>query len=101
MTEEEEEEDPKEEKPPRFTVEVLDKLTALMITGFSLVAALAWNDAIKLLFKEVFGMHEALWALFAYAIFVTILIVLITIYLSRLLRIAKEKEKKRTLRLFK
>nr|CBH38978.1 hypothetical membrane protein [uncultured archaeon] len=87
------EEDPKEEKPPRFTVEVLDKLTALMITGFGLVAALAWNDAIKLLFKEVFGMHEALWAMFAYAIFVTILIVLITIYLSRLLRIAKEKEK--------
>ena len=35
------EEDPKEEKPPRFTVDVLDKLTALMITGFSLVAALA------------------------------------------------------------
>ncbi len=90
------EEDPKEEKPPRLSVEILDKLTALMITGFGLVAALAWNDTIKLLFKEVFGPQETLWAMFAYAIFVTILIVLITIYLSRLLRIAKEKEKKRS-----
>ena len=87
------EEDPKEEKPPRLSVEILDKLTALMITGFGLVAALAWNDTIKLLFKEVFGTNEALWAMFAYAIFVTVLIVLITIYLSRASQKLKAKVK--------
>ena len=31
---------------------VLDKLSTLLIAAFGLVAALAWNDAIKALFKE-------------------------------------------------
>ncbi|RCV65326.1 hypothetical protein C5S53_04375 [Methanophagales archaeon] len=58
-----------------------------------MVAALAWNDTIKLLFKEVFGPQETLWAMFGYAIFVTILIVLITIYLSRVSQKLKAKQK--------
>ncbi len=85
-----------EEKPPRLTVEILDKIIILTSTGFGLVAALAWNDAIKLLFKNTFGTQETIWAMFGYAIFVTVLVVLITIYLSRLLRAAKQKEKERT-----
>jgi len=32
--------------------EILDKIAALITAAFGLVAALAWNDAIKLLFKE-------------------------------------------------
>ncbi len=39
----------REERPPRLTVEILDKRIILTSTGFGLVAALAWNDAIKLL----------------------------------------------------
>ena len=90
-----------EEKPPRLTVEILDKIIILTSTGFGLVAALAWNDAIKLLFKNTFGTQETIWAMFGYAIFVTVLVVLITIYLSRLLRAAKQKEKERTEKLLK
>ena len=57
-----------EEKPPRLTVEILDKIIILTSTGFGLVAALAWNDAIKLLFKNTFGTQETIWAMFGYAI---------------------------------
>jgi len=31
--------------------EVIEKISALVIADFGLVAALAWNDAIKALFK--------------------------------------------------
>lgn len=35
--------------------EILDKIAALIAAAFGLVAALAWNDAIKALFREYFG----------------------------------------------
>ena len=96
MSKEKQQNNQKEEKPPRLSVEILDKMINLAATGFGLVAALAWNDAIKLLFKKILGTQETLWAVFGYAILVTILVVLITVQLSRLLKIAKEKEKEIT-----
>jgi hypothetical protein len=39
--------------------EILDKFAALVTAAFGLVAALAWNDAIKAVFKEVFGTADA------------------------------------------
>jgi hypothetical protein len=39
--------------------EVMDKIAALVTAAFGLVAALAWNDAIKAVFKEVFGTADA------------------------------------------
>ncbi|MFB5620497.1 MAG: DUF5654 family protein, partial [Nitrosopumilus sp.] len=44
-----------EEKPATIKQEILDKIAALVTAAFGLVAALAWNDAIKAVFKEVFG----------------------------------------------
>jgi hypothetical protein len=93
MSKEKQQNSKKEEKQPRLSVEILDKMINLAATGFGLVAALAWNDAIKALFKRIFGQQESLLAMFAYAILVTVLVVIITIQLSRLLRIAKQKEK--------
>ncbi|MDH5569685.1 MAG: DUF5654 family protein, partial [Nitrosopumilus sp.] len=40
--------------------EILDKIAALVTAAFGLVAALAWNDAIKAIFKEVFGTADAI-----------------------------------------
>ncbi len=44
-----------EDKPKTLKEEVLDKIAALVTAAFGLVAALAWNDAIKTILKEVFG----------------------------------------------
>ena len=44
-----------DEKPAPLKQEILDKIAALVTAAFGLVAALAWNDAIKAIFKEVFG----------------------------------------------
>ena len=70
--------------------EVFEKVSALMVAAFGLVAALAWNDAIKALFVGPCG-SEGAGALcmlssggpWVYAIFVTILAVLATIWIGK------------------
>ncbi len=59
-------------------------MAALITAAFGLVAALAWNDAIKALFKSVFGANESLPAMFSYAIIVTVLAVFVTLQIGRL-----------------
>jgi len=70
--------------------DVLEKIAALITAAFGLVAALAWNDAIKALFVGPCGTEGAgaLCSLSAggpwvYAIFVTILAVFATIWIAK------------------
>ena len=71
--------------------EVIEKLAALITAAFGLVAALAWNDAIKSLFMEGGPLYfMATWGPWAYAIFVTILAVIMTIWIARAAEKAKE-----------
>jgi len=70
--------------------DVIEKVAALMTAAFGLVAALAWNDAIKALFKGPCGTEGAgaLCSLSAggpwvYAIFVTILAVFAILWIAK------------------
>lgn len=70
--------------------DVVDKLAALITAAFGLVAALAWNDAIKALFVGPCGTEGAgaLCSLssggpWAYAIIVTLLAVIATIWIGK------------------
>jgi hypothetical protein len=58
--------------------EILDKLAVLITAAFGLVAALAWNQAITAIFKEVFGNAETLGPLI-----VTVFAVILTILVAR------------------
>jgi hypothetical protein len=78
-----------EEKPATLKQEVLDKLGALMMAAFGLVAALAWNDAIKTIFKEIFGDSSTIVPMLIYASMVTIIAVILIILVAR--AIAKSK----------
>ncbi|HUC39072.1 MAG TPA: DUF5654 family protein [Candidatus Acidoferrum sp.] len=60
------------------------QITALMTAAFGLVAALAWNSAIQKLFSIVFGTQGGLYAMLSYAVLVTIIAVIVTVYLGRL-----------------
>jgi uncharacterized membrane protein YidH (DUF202 family) len=64
-------------------VEILDKMGALITAAFGLVAALAWNDAIQAVFRQVFGDQSAIPAKLAYASLVTILAVVLVIYVGK------------------
>ena len=68
---------------------VIEKLAALITAAFGLVAALAWNDTIKAIFKQVFGTAEGVWSMLTYAVIVTIIAVLVTIKIGN----AAEKAK--------
>ena len=55
-----------------------------LIAAFGLVAALAWNDAVKALIDSLFPIStSSLWLKFMYAIIVTIAVVILGQYLLR------------------
>jgi len=70
-------------------VEVLDKIAALLAAAFGLVAALAWNGAIRAIFERVFGSADNITAMLVYAIIVTVIAVLVTIWIARAVKRAK------------
>ena len=73
-------------------MEVLEKVSTLATAGFGLVAALAWNDAIKAVFAQLFPQPGSnLAALIVYAVVITVIVVIITIHLGRLVNLAKSK----------
>ncbi|HEY8559303.1 MAG TPA: DUF5654 family protein [Pyrinomonadaceae bacterium] len=63
---------------------VIQSCITLASAALGLVAALAWNDAIKALIKEVWGENEGLGALFTYAIIATLLAVVVILVLARM-----------------
>lgn len=64
--------------------QVVDKLSTLITSAFGLVAALAWNAAIQKIFATLFGSISELYAELLYAISVTVIAVVVTIYVGRL-----------------
>ena len=79
-----------EEKEEPLKVIALDKMAALITAAFGLVAALAWNEAIKAIFKEIFGEADAIGPLLIYAIVVTVAAVILTILVATQLSKAKK-----------
>jgi membrane protein YdbS with pleckstrin-like domain len=72
--------------------EIIEKIAALLTVAFGLVAALAWNGAIQAIFKSVFGEAENIPAMLSYAVIVTIIAVIVTIWIARLSEKAKAEE---------
>jgi len=70
-------------------VEILDKIAALITAAFGLVAALAWNEAIKNWFAEQESLSSA--GPWVYAIIITIIAVIMTILIARAASKAKKK----------
>ncbi|MCL2318254.1 MAG: DUF5654 family protein [Methanomassiliicoccaceae archaeon] len=73
--------------------------SALITAAFGLVAALAWNTAIKAAIDEIFQKENDLMGYFVYAILVTILAVIMIIIIARQTKkltdqIKAEEEKK-------
>jgi len=67
--------------------EVREKTTGYILAAFGFVAGLAWNDAIKALIEEFFPAGgSGLTAKFIYAVGVTLVLVLVTIYFARILK---------------
>jgi hypothetical protein len=72
---------------------IKEQIRTLLTGALSLVAALAWNEAVKGLFEKIFGDASGLIAKFLYAIVVTIIVVWVVNKLSKLAAQEEEEEK--------
>lgn len=63
---------------------VLQTMITLASASLGLVAALAWNEAIKATIKTLLGTSESLAALYTYAILATLLAVIVLLLLARI-----------------
>lgn len=61
--------------------EIIDKISALITAAFGLVAALAWNDAIK---SAIESLGLTAYGPWLYAIVVTVIAVVATIWIGRI-----------------
>lgn len=81
-------------KDKSLKLELVEKMTTLSTAGLGFVAGLAWNEAMQDLFQKLIPEQSSLLAKFAYALFVTVLIVVVTVQLSRMADRLKEQLKK-------
>jgi len=63
--------------------EFKEKTITLILGGFGLVAALAWNEAILSLFETIFKKSNALIGKFIYAIIITGIVVALSLQLKK------------------
>lgn len=72
--------------------EIKEKTIGYILGAFSLVAGLAWNEAVKSFIDQFFPFSgNSVLIKFIYAIIVTIIIVVITVYLLKLTEKKQEK----------
>jgi uncharacterized membrane protein len=62
---------------------LLQTMITLASASLGLVAALAWNEAIKETIKTYFGTGDSLAGLYAYAIIATVIAVVVLLILAR------------------
>ena len=82
-----------------FKLQFVETVAALMTAAFGMVAALAWNEAIKTLIKEILGEEDQLVPMIVYAVVVTIVAVICILFIARTLgklkdSLAEEEAKK-------
>lgn len=71
----------------RLHAEIRERTLGYILAAFGLVAGLAWNDAIQSLIGYLFPLPEnTLPAKFLYAIIISFIVVMISVYISRLLQ---------------
>lgn len=88
--------DKTEKNNKRLHLEVARQMVILSTSGFGLVAALAWNSLIQELVnsyvKKWLPGNGQLISLFLYAIIVTVLAVVVTLQLSKLVKRLEDKD---------
>ncbi len=81
-----------------FKKELLKQMITLSTSAFGVVAALAWNDAIQSFVKEYidkyFSAGSGIMSRFIYAIIITVVAVLVTYELTRMIKDKGDEEKK-------
>ena len=62
---------------------ILQTMITLATASLGLVAALAWNEAVKATFKKLLGEEDSLAALYTYALLATVTAIVVVLLLAR------------------
>lgn len=65
--------------------QVAETISTLMTIAFGLIAALAWNEAIKAIIDQYFQTGDGVMGLLIYAILITIIAVVVTLIIARVI----------------
>lgn len=69
---------------PSLKKEIRTRTIGYILTALGLVAGLAWNDAIKSLIDRLFPLEtDGIWVKFAYAVIITLVVIIISVWLGR------------------
>lgn len=83
-------------KQNKLGIEIIRQMITLTTSGFGLVAALAWNSVIQEFvnsyIKKWFPDSSSLISLLIYAVIITVIAVLVTLQLSKILEKLESKE---------
>lgn len=72
------------------------RVAGYIVTAMGLVAGLAWNDFVKSLIERYLPADNGgVWARLSYAILITILVVVVSVYLLRAIKRDQEEENKK------
>ncbi len=71
-----------------------DKFTTAILTAFGVIVALAWNDATKSFFEKYFSPDNTIFAKCIYALFVTMILVMLSLRFSKEEDVKEGAEKK-------
>ncbi|MDQ1283905.1 MAG: hypothetical protein QG620_253 [Patescibacteria group bacterium] len=75
--------------------EIRNKVAGYIVAAFGLVAGLAWNDAIKSFIDYFFPAEQnGLKAKFSYAILITFIVVMVSVYVVKFLKEEEKEEEK-------
>jgi len=74
-------------------LQFVNTFSSLIMAAFGLVAALAWNEAIKAIIAQYLASDDSVMGLVIYAVIVTILAVIITFWIARSVKKLTEKIK--------
>jgi hypothetical protein len=73
------------DKANEMKSQVGETIATLVTTAFGLIAALAWNEAIKAIILQFIGTGNGITGLLIYAIVITIIAVIATILIARII----------------
>jgi membrane protein YdbS with pleckstrin-like domain len=81
------------ERTEEVQEKVRERILTYMGAAFGLIAGLAWNDAIKTLIAQVFPVaQDTLIAKFVYAGLVTLLVVVISLWVAKAVKVRDSAE---------
>jgi len=79
-------------KAEEIKTEAKQKIISYIVAAFGLVAGLAWNEAIKSLIEWIFPLsRDTLLLKFVYAILITLILVIVSAHLVKLLKVERKE----------